>query len=69
MDEPRDWKNPLRRTDVQSELERVSRAFLREHGGTGQVSLTVDFHDWTAVQYVVTTKGRRVPLTRDTRRR
>lgn len=66
---PNGWEHPVRRRDVQDAIERWTSAALAATDGTGRVSVEFDFHEWTAVQATPAHRGKRMPLTAQTRRR
>ena len=60
--------HPIRRPDVQDDVERWTTEMLSANGGHGRICIEFDFKDWQPVSYRPVMEGRRRPLTGDGKR-
>jgi hypothetical protein len=57
-------KHPIRDVEIQADIERWTLEHLRNHRGTGRISIEFDFNNWTAVSIRPLMEGPRKRLTR-----
>jgi len=55
--------HPLRRSEVRDEIERLTRAHLDLNGGTGKISIVIDFKAWKPISWHLLVEDSRRDLT------
>jgi hypothetical protein len=55
--------HPIRRSEVQDEVERFTRTMLAETAGTGRILVEFDFKEWRVISWDRWGRGARRTLT------